>query len=383
MNMNFTAVQKMIMNTASKVSCENLEPIAKDMDRELKFPREGLNRLAEKEFMGLCVPEALGGAGADTLSFVLATEAIAKGCPSTALIYLTHSVAARAVVVGGTDELKEKLLPGMISGEKLGAFASTEPNSGANPFAVSTNAKTDGDEFIVNGSKTFITSAKEADAYVVVLKTDKAQNPANLTALMVEKDTPGFTFGNIEDNMGLRGTSDGELFFEDCRVPKSNLIGEENGYLDIMPKFIGLGFVGVSAISIGIAQAAFEASKQHAMTREIAGQAIGNYQGIQFMLAEMNTSIEAARNFTYNVATTLDGPPTGPPLPLYSSKLFATEMALDVTQKALQIHGGHGYSREMPLERYYRDARGLTLHFSPTEMLKGMMGKMLMSMPPF
>jgi butyryl-CoA dehydrogenase len=271
----------------------------------------------------------------------------------------------------------------MVSGAKLGAFASTEPNSGANAFAIGTKAVTDGDEFIVNGSKTFITSAQEADAYMVLLKTDKAQSPANISALIIEKDTPGFTFGNIEDNMGLRATSDGELFFEDCRVPRSNLIGEENSYLDVMPKFIGLALVGAAAISIGIAQSAFEASIEHAKTREVAGQVIGEHQGIQFMLAEMSTSIEAARNLTYNVARSLDGPPAGPPFPLYNTKLFATEMALDVTQKALQIHGGHGYSREMPLERYYRDARGLTLHFTPTEMMKGMLGKMLMGMPPF
>jgi alkylation response protein AidB-like acyl-CoA dehydrogenase len=217
-DMNFSDEQKMIMKTASKVSCENLEPETPKNDREGSFPREGLNKLAEKEFMGLTVPAPMGGAGADTLSFVLATEAIAKGCPSTALIYATHSVIARAVSLGGSDELKGRLLSGMVSGAKLGAFASTEPNSGANAFAIGTKAVTDGDEFIVNGSKTFITSAQEADAYMVLLKTDKAQSPANISALIIEKDTPGFTFGNIEDNMGLRATSDGELFFEDCRV---------------------------------------------------------------------------------------------------------------------------------------------------------------------
>ena len=183
--------------------------------------------------------------------------------------------------------------------------------------------------------------------------------------------------------MGLRGASGGELIFEDCRVPKANLLGEEHGYLAVMPMFAGLGLLGISAISLGIAQAAVDALINHAKTREIAGQEIGQNQGIQYLVAETSTALAASRALTYSAAQQMDGSQPPSPLPIYMAKFNATEMAIDVAHKALQAHGGTGYSRELPVERYYRDARGLTLHLTPTEMLKGMLGRMLMGMPPF
>ncbi len=199
----------------------------------------------------------------------------------------------------------------------------------------------------------------------------------------MEKGTPGFSFGKKEDNMGLRGTSDGELIFQDCRVPRTNLLGPENGYLAIMPRFVGPALLGMAGISLGIAQVAVDATVKHAKTREIGGQSIGQYQGVQYLIAEMSTALAAARALTYSAAQQLDSQQPPSPLPLYMAKLYATEMAIEVAHKALQVHGGHGYSRELPVERYYRDARGLTLHFTPSEMLKGVLGKMLMGMPPF
>ena len=381
--MNLSDEQKMIQETVSKITRQELAPRAADVDRASIFPKDGLQKLAEAGFLGITVPEAMGGGGADTLSFVLVAEAIAKGCPSTALVFITHAVVARALAVAGSDEQKNRLLPALIAGNKLGAFAATEPDSGSNPFAITTKAINDGDDFVVNGTKIFITGAEEAEVYLVLLRTDQARSPADISALIIEKGTPGFSFGKKEDSMGLRGTSDGELIFQDCRVPRTNLLGAENGYLAVMPKFVGLAMIGTAGISLGIAQAAADAAVEHAKTREIAGQSIGQYQGVQYLVAEMSTSLAAARALTYSAAQQLDGPPPPSPLPLYMAKLHATEMAIDVTQKALQVHGGTGYSRELPLERYYRDARGLTLHFTPSEMLKGMLGKMLLGMPPF
>jgi alkylation response protein AidB-like acyl-CoA dehydrogenase len=296
---------------------------------------------------------------------------------------MTHNLVARALAIAGSDEQKGRLLPAMIAGHRLGALAATEPNSGSNPMAIATKATTDGDDFVVNGTKIFITGAEEAEVYLVVLRSDTAKAPPELSALFIEKGTAGFSFGKKEECMGLRGTSDGELIFQDCRVPKANLLGEEDGYLAVMPKFAGLAMVGSASISLGIAQVAVDAAVEHAKTREIAGQPIGQYQGVQYLLAEISTALAAARALTYSAAKQLDGPQPPSPLPLYMAKLHATEMAIDVTHKALQVHGGTGYSRELPLERYYRDARGLTLHFTPSEMLKGMLGKMLMGMPPF
>jgi alkylation response protein AidB-like acyl-CoA dehydrogenase len=383
MDLNLNDDQKMIQETAAQIAQKELAPTSAQRDIEGTFPKDGLRKLAEAGFLGMVVPKPMGGSGADIFSFVLATEAIAKACPSTALVFITHNIVARALAIAGSDEQKGRFLPAMVAGEWFGAFAATEPNSGSNPFAIATKATSDSDEFIVNGNKIFITGAEEAKLYLVVLRLDKAKAPPELSALFIEKGTPGFSFGKKEDGMGLRASSDGELIFQDCRVPKANLLGEKNGYLAVMPKFAGLAMVGAAAISLGIAQAAVEAAIEHAKTREVAGNPIGQYQGIQYLIAETSTALAAARALTYSAARQLDGSQPPSPLPLYMAKLHATETAIEVAHKALQVHGGTGYSRELPLERYYRDARGLTLHFTPSEMLKGMLGRMLMGMPPF
>jgi butyryl-CoA dehydrogenase len=383
MNINLNDDQKMIQETATRIAQKELAPKAAQRDIEGTFPKDGLQKLAEAGFLGMAVPKPVGGSGADNFSFVLATEAIARACPSTALVFITHNMVARALAIAGNDDQKGRFLPAMTAGNRLGAFAATEPNSGSYPFAIATKATPNGDDYAVNGTKSFITGAEEAEVYLVVLRLDKAKAPPELSALFIEKEAPGFTFGKKEDFMGLRAVSDGELIFQDCRVPKANLLGEENGYLAVMPKFAGLAMIGAAAISLGIAQAAVDAAVEHAKTREVAGQPIGQHQGVQYLLAETSTSLAAARALTYSAARQLDGSQPPSPLPLYMAKLNATEMAIEVAHKALQVHGGTGYSRELPLERYYRDARGLTLHFTPSEMLKSMLGRMIMGMPPF
>ncbi len=383
MSIDLNEDQRMIRETATSIAQKELAPKAALRDKEGIFPKEGLQKLAEAGFLSMAVPKPMGGYGSDTLSFVLATEAIARECASTALVFMTHNMVSRALAVAGSDEQKSRFLPAMISGDRLCAFAATEPNSGSNPFAITTKATTDGDDFTINGTKIFITGAEEAEVYLVVLRSDRAKAPPELSAIFIEKGASGFSFGKKEDNMGLRSSSNGELIFQDCRVPKANLLGEENGYLAVMPMFVGLGLLGVSAISLGIAQAAVDAVINHAKTREIAGQAIGQFQGVQYLVAETSTALASSRALTYSAAQQLDGSQPPSPLPLYMAKVNATEMAIDVAHKALQAHGGTGYSRELPVERYYRDARGLTLHLTPTEMLKGMLGRMLMGMPPF
>jgi butyryl-CoA dehydrogenase len=383
MKMNLSDDQKMIREAASDIAKHELEPMSAEVDTEKMFPRDGLLKLAKADFLGMTVPAAMGGGGVDNLSFVLAAEEMAKGCASTAAVFVTQEVVARALVVAGSEDQKSRLLPSMIADRRLGAFAATEPVSGANPFAVATKAVSDGGDFIVDGSKTMIHCSEEADVYLIVLRTDQSKSPADLSILIIDKGTPGFSFGKKEDNMGFRGTSDGELIFQDCKVPRANLLGAENGSLAILSQILGLGMLGAAAISLGIAQAATDAAINHAKTREVAGQPIGQYQGVQYLLAEMGIALAGARALTYSAAEQLDGLEPPSPIPIYMAKLCATEMAIDVAQKAMQVHGGTGYSRELPLERYYRDARGLTLHFTPSEMLKGMLGKMLMDMPPF
>jgi alkylation response protein AidB-like acyl-CoA dehydrogenase len=380
--MNLTDEQKLIVDTVNKIAESSLAPKTPEIDREGKFPIEGIKALAEAGFLGMTVPKPLGGSGADTLSYVLAMEAMSKSCPSTGLIMTTHSVVSRAILAAGSDEMKQKYLPDLVTGKNLGALAATEAGSGSNSMGIATKATKDGDEFVINGAKSFITSAGQADVYIVIMRTAEAKAPPQLTAFLIEKDTPGFTVGSFEDTMGLRGTSDGELIFEDCRIPAANMLGPEHGYMEIMPRFLGLGLVGTAGISLGIGQAAVDASIEHAKSREVMGQAIGNYQGLQFMIAEMSTKLTAARSLAYSAAQQMDAPEPPSPFPIYMSKLFATETAIDIAHKALQIHGGTGYSRELPIERYYRDARGLTLHYGPSEALKDVIGKMLLGMFP-
>jgi butyryl-CoA dehydrogenase len=371
---NLTNEQERIQEAASKIAREELAPRAAALDRDLAFPVEGLGKLAAAGLLGLTVPEALGGGGADALSFVLAMEAIAQACASTALLFLTHGIVSRAVAAAGSDAQKERYLPGMVKGKQLGAIAVSEP--------LSLQAKADDDDFVIDGSKVLISAANKAAVYVVVLRTEAAEKPLDLSAVIVEKGTPGFSAGKQDEGMGMRGTAWGELVFEGCRVPKTNLLGPENGYLGVAMSYAGLAMVGTAGIALGIARAAVDAAIAHAKNRVIAGQAIGAHQGVQFLLAEMSTELAAARALTLSATQQLDAPPLPSPVPLYMAKLHATEMAIDVAHKALQVHGGHGYRRELPLERYYRDARALTLHFTPSEQLKSMLGKMLMGMPP-
>ena len=380
--MNLTDAQKKVQTEARDLAAKELAPRAARLDKECSFPSDGLNKLGAAGLLGLTIPQELGGGGADTVSFVLATEAIASSCASTALIFLTHSLVVRAIALAGTEEQKERLLPSMIAGERLGALAMTEAASGSNSLAVATKAVAEGDDFIVNGTKSLITGAEQAQVYLVVLRTDGAKTPVDLSATIVEKGSPGFSFGEKSDFFGLCGTSNGDLLFENCRVPRTNLLGPENGYMAVGPAYAGHAMLGMAAISLGIAQAAVDAATEHAKTRQNGDQPISSYQGIQFLIAEMTTALAASRALTYSAADQLDSRQPPSPLPLYMAKLDATEMAIDVADKALQVHGGAGYTRQIPLERYYRDARGLTLHFSNSEKLKGMLGKMLMGLPP-
>jgi butyryl-CoA dehydrogenase len=381
-NMNLLDAQKKIQAKARDLSLKEIALQADRADKERSFPLDGLKKLGAAGLLGLTVPQALGGGGADSVSFVLAIEAIARSCASTALVFLTHSLVTRTLAVAGNDEQKQRLLPAMIAGEKLGALALTEAASGSNSLALTTKAIADGDSFIVNGRKTLITGAEQAQVYIVVLRTDGAKTPLDLSAIIIEKGTPGFSFGKKADFMGLCGASNGDLIFENCRVPKTNLLGPENGYMSVGPAYASHAMLGMAAISLGIAQAAVDAATEHAKTRQNGEKSISSYQSIQFMIAEMTTALMASRELTYSAARQIDSQQPPSPLPLYMTKLNATEMAIDVANKALQVHGGSGYSREFPLERHYRDARGLTLHFSTSEKLKEMVGKMLLGLPP-
>jgi alkylation response protein AidB-like acyl-CoA dehydrogenase len=376
--LNLSKDQELVKETVRKVAQKELAPRAVEIDKIHSFVREGLKKLKEADVLGLTIPSEYDGMDMDTLSFVVAVEEIAKACGSTALSFVSHAICSYIILSFGNNAQKEKYLSAMAKGEKLGAFCVHESNCGSNALALETRAVLKRDDYIVNGSKIFITNAQEAEIYAVLVRTDSSKGPQGISMLLIEKDTEGFSFGRKEEKMGLNGTSSRELFFQDCRVPKENLLGKEReGLKPVGQAIIGFGFFGAAAISLGIAQAALDASIKHAKERVIAGNPIGANQLIQSLITEMSLGVDTTRTLLYSAASKRDTNPPSPIVDALKVKLYASEVAVDITNKALQVYGGHGYCRDFPIERYYRDARGLTLHFKTTELLKTDIGKIL------
>jgi butyryl-CoA dehydrogenase len=381
MDFLFTETQKLIRQTTRDIAQKELALKAAEVDRAYLFPWDGIRKLGAADLMGMIVPTEFGGAGADILSFALVTEEIAKACASTALIMVSHAAVCKGITVTGNEAQKKRFLPVLASGEKLGAFAVHEESCGSAAGAIETKAELSGDFYKVNGSKIFITNAQEAEVYLVLVRTDPSKGPQGISMLILERGTPGFSFGKKDERMGLNGVSSRELVFEDCQVPRENLLGQEGDGLQIVGQaVINFALLGAAAISIGIAQAALEAAIKHAKERQIAGTSIGAHQAVQFLISEMSLAVSAARSLLFQAIFNVENPGLGPAIDTRQAKLYASEMAIEVTSKALQIHGGHGYHKDYPLERYYRDARGLTLHFKTTELLKEDIGKMLLGL---
>jgi butyryl-CoA dehydrogenase len=366
-----TERQAQIRELASRIAKERIAPNAQECDRSGSFPLEAIRCLGEAGLPGLIVSEEEGGAGQGRACLASVVQEIAKACPSTALIYTSHVVAAKAIELGGSEYLKRKWLPAMLRCQSLGAFAVHEPGSGSNAGAITTRAIRAGDFYVVNGSKFFITSGGEADVYLVLVRTDPEKGPQGMSTLLIEKSSPGLSFGQPEDKMGLRSTSSREMSFSECRVPVENLIGSEGEGLQVIGKsVVGWGFYGAAAISVGIAQAAVEASVRHARERTIAGQPIGIHQAVQFMISDMILSCESAEAYLNACAAQTDSNPATAALNGFKAKLHASEMAVEVADRAIQVLGGHGYCRDYVVERLFRDARGLTLHFKTSEWLR-------------
>lgn len=378
MDLNLSKDQELVREAVRKIAQKELAPRAAEIDKTHSFVRDGLNKLKEADVLGLAIPTEHEGMSMDTLSFILAVEEIAKACASTALSFVSHSICSHIILSFGNDEQKKKYLPAMAKGERLGAFCVHESNCGCNALFLETRAALEGDEYIVNGSKIFITNAQEAEIYAVLVRTDPSKGPQGISMLLIEKGIEGFSFGKKEEKMGLNGTSGRELFFQDCRVPKENLLGKEGeGLKPVGQAIIGFGFFGAAAISLGLAQVALDASVKHAKERVVAGTPIGANQLIQSLITEMSLGVDTTRALLYSATSKRDTNSPGPIVDALKVKLYASEMAIDVTNKAIQVHGGHGYCRDFPIERYYRDARGLALHFKTTELLRVDIGKML------
>jgi len=367
MSIKLTDEQLMIQTMVREFSREVIAPTAAERDKNKEFPGDNLKQLGELGFMGMMVPPEYNGSGADTVSYVLALSEVAYSCASTAVVMSVHnSIVCESILRYGTEDQKQRFLKPLATGEIIGAFALTEPNAGSDPVRQTTKAVRDGDSYVLNGTKRFITTGKNAGVVIVTAKTDEAKRHKGISAFLVKKETPGFTVGPLEDKMGLRGSDTVDLIFEDCRVPAKDMLGKEGDGFKIAMTGLDGGRIGISAQSVGVAQAALDAAVQYAKEREQFGQSISRFQGLRWMVADMATNIEAARQLMLSASAMKD---RGENYTAQASmaKLFSSEMVNRVTATALQVHGGYGYIKEYPVERYYRDARVFTIYEGTSE----------------
>ncbi|MBW1696255.1 MAG: acyl-CoA dehydrogenase [Deltaproteobacteria bacterium] len=362
-----TDEQLMIQAMAREFARKVLAPTAMERDRTGQFPIENIKKMGELGFMGMMIPPEYGGEGADTVSYVLALAEVAYACASTAVVMsVQNSIVCESIYRYGTEHHKQQFLKPLASGSVLGAFALTEPHAGSDPVSQSTTAVRDGNHYVLNGTKRFITSGKSAGIVIVTAKTDESKKHEGISAFIVKKDTPGVIVGKPENKMGLCASDTTDLVFENCRVPVENRLGEEGDGFKIAMSCLDGGRIGIAAQSVGVAQAALDASVKYTKQRNQFGQLISKFQGIRWMIADMATEIEAARQLTLAAATRKD---RGEKFTLQASmaKLYASEMVNRVTAKALQIHGGYGFIKDYSVERLYRDARVFTIYEGTSE----------------
>ncbi|TYO98058.1 acyl-CoA dehydrogenase [Desulfallas thermosapovorans] len=374
-----TDEQQMMRDMVRKLAQNEIAPRAAEIDRTHRFPRENIEKMAELGLMGVPIPEEYGGAGCDFLSYIITIEEISRACASTGVILAVHtSVGTFPILYFGTEEQKQKYIPKLASGQYIGAFALTEPNAGSDPANLSTTARLEGDHYIVNGGKVFISNGGEASVYVTFVTTDKSKGHKGITCLLVDKDTPGFSIGKTEEKMGLHGDITTELIFDNARVPKENLLGKEGEGFKVAMALLDGGRIGIGAQGLGIAQAAFDVAKQYAKERVQFGKPIASFQAIQFMLADMATRIDCARLLVYRAARMRD---MGLPYSKEASmaKMYATDTAMEVTTNAVQILGGYGYCKEYPVERYMRDAKITQIYEGTNQIQRLVIAKRLLN----
>ncbi|MBI5352093.1 MAG: acyl-CoA dehydrogenase [Chloroflexi bacterium] len=356
-----TTEHKMLRDAARDFAEKEIAPIAAELDEKGEFPHATMKKMGELGFMGIEVPEDYGGAGMDALSYVLALEEICKVDASHGVIMsVNNSLYCHGILKFGTEEQKKKFITPIASGKSIGAYSLTEPQSGSDAGTMKSKATRDGDFYVLNGRKSWVTSGPVADYFVVFMMTDPDKKQKGVSAFLVEGNTKGLTRGKKEPKLGIRASSTSELLFEDCRVPAANRLGAEGDGFKIAMTVLDAGRIGIATQALGIAEAAYEAARQYAGDREAFGQPIGAFQGTGFKIADMKTRIEAARLLIYNAAIAKENSKTtGGRYSLEASmaKLFASETAMFVAHQAVQIHGGMGYSKELPVERYFRDAK--------------------------
>ncbi len=367
MDFQLTKQQKLAQKIAREFAQQELEPHAQERDETMEFPRDAIRKMAKLGFMGISIPKEYGGAALDNVSYTLIIEELAKACASTAIIVAVHnSVCAFPIHLLGTEKQKQNYLIPLAQGKKLGAFALTEPNAGSDPASMETTAELKGKHYILNGTKIFITNGGSADIVIVMASTDRSKRSRGITSFIVEKGTKGFYVGTKENKIGIRGSDTCELIFENCAVPAENVLGSPGDGLVSALTTLDTGRIGVGAQALGVAQGAMEESIKYAMERKQFGRPIGDFQAIQWMIADMATEIAAARFLVQRAAWLKD---QGRPFALESSmaKLYASEVAMRTATKAIQIHGGYGCMKDYKVERYFRDAKVIEIYEGTSE----------------
>ena len=357
MDFSLTKQEELFLQMIREFAEKEVKPLAAEVDESERFPMETVEKMAKLGIMGIPFPVEYGGAGGNNVLYTMAVEELSRVCATTGVIVSAHtSLCGAPIMEFGTPEQKAKYLPKLASGEWIGAFGLTEPNAGTDASAQQTMAVKEGDHYVLNGSKIFITNAGYAHVYIVMAMTDKSKGTRGITAFIVEKDFPGFSIGKKEKKMGIRGSATCELIFENCIVPAENLLGQEGKGFGIAMKTLDGGRIGIASQALGIAQGAMDETVKYVKERKQFGKALGQFQNTQFQLADLETKIHAARLLVRKAAFKKDRKEN------YSAdaamaKLFAAETAMEVTTKAVQFHGGYGYTREYPVERMMRDAK--------------------------
>ncbi|MCR1935521.1 acyl-CoA dehydrogenase [Clostridium tepidum] len=370
MEFGLSPEQKLVKQMLMEFVENEVEPIAAEIDKTERYPIETVEKMAKYGIMGMPFPKEYGGAGTDYLSYIIAVEELAKECATTSVILSAHtSLCCTPIFEFGTEEQKKKYLPDLLSGKKIGAFGLTEPNAGTDASAQQSVAVLEGDHYILNGSKIFITNGGAADTFVIFAMTDRSKGVKGISAFILEKGMPGFSIGKTEEKMGIRASSTTELIFEDVKVPKENLLGREGKGFSIAMKTLDGGRIGIAAQALGIAEGALNHAIEYMKERKQFGKSLNKFQGLQWYVADMKVRVDAAKYLVYKAAWkksvgenyTMDAA---------ESKLYAAETAMYVTNKSLQILGGYGYTKDYPLERMLRDARITEIYEGTSEVQK-------------
>jgi butyryl-CoA dehydrogenase len=370
MDFKLSKEQEFVRKMVREFAETEVEPIAADVDKEHRFPEETVEKMARYGMMGIPFSKELGGSGGDELSYAITVEELARCCASTAVIVSAHtSLCCWPISKYGTKEQKAKYLPDLLSGKKLGAFGLTEPGAGTDAAGQQTRAVLEGDEWVINGSKVFITNGGYADVFVVMAMTDKSQGTHGISSFIIEKGDEGFSIGKTEDKMGIHGSSTTELIFQNVRIPKDRLLGQVGKGFKVAMSTLDGGRIGIASQALGIAQGAFDKTVEYMKQRKQFGRKLSQFEGLQFYIADMATRIQAARNLVYEAACKVDsGEPYGEAAAM--AKLYAAETAMYVTTKAVQLHGGYGYTADYPVERMMRDAKITEIYEGTSEVQK-------------